>query len=77
MIDMTIVMKVFVFFGISIAKKCVFTDIFTYCNVKNGLFFSIQVYRISNQMSLIDISVDNSGVAGWKQSGRLVFNNNG
>ena len=57
MIDMTIVMKVFVFFGISIAKKCVFTDIFTYCNVKKWTVFFNP--RISNQMSLIDISVNN------------------
>ena len=66
-------MKVFVYFGISIAKTGTSLDIFTYCNVrKSTAFFSSS---ISNQMSLIDTSVDNSAVAGGKQRGRLACYN--
>ena len=67
-------MKVFLLWYISIAKTCVFIDIFTYCNVrKSTVFFNPS---ISNKTSLIVISVDNSGVAGGKQRGRLASNNN-
>ena len=69
MINLTRVMKTFVYFGISIAKTSVFINIFIYCNVikLTVLFNPI----ISNQISLIAISVDNSGVAGGKRRGRL------
>ena len=73
MINLANVMKVFVFFDISAARKGVFIDIFTYCNVrKSTVFLSSSTF---NQMSLIVISVDNSSVVGVKQSGRLASNN--
>ena len=73
MINLTNVIKVFVSFGISIAKKGVFIDIFTYCNVrKSTVFFTSSIF---NQMSLLIISVDNSGVAGGTQMERFASNN--
>ena len=57
----------------TLAKTSVFVDIFTNCNLrKSNVFFDP---GISNRMSLIVISVDNSGVAGGKQRGRLASNN--
>ena len=53
MINLTNVIKVFVFFGISIVKVVKLTDFFN--------------PSISNQMSLIVSSVDNSVGAGGKQ----------
>ena len=68
MINLKNVMKVFVYFGTSLGKG-VFVDIFTNCNVrKSTAFFNP---NISNQMSLIVISVDYSAVTG----GKLASNN--
>ena len=73
MINLKNVKKVFVYFGKSLAKAGVFIYIFTYCNSrKSTVFFSPSV---SNQMSLIVISVNYNNVAGGKQRGRLVSNN--
>ena len=63
-------MKVIAYCGMSIAKTGVFTDIFTYCNLRK------LNASISNQISIIVISVDNSGVAGGKQRWRFASNNN-
>ena len=73
MINLKNVMKVFVYFGISLAKAGVFMDIFTYCNVGRSTVFLNP--SISNQMSLIVNSVDCNGVAGGKKRGRLASNN--
>ena len=56
-----VIMKLFVYFDISITKTGVFIDIFT--------------YRKYNQMSSIVISADETGVAERKQRGRLTSNN--
>ena len=57
----------------SIAKTGVFIVIFTYYNLrKSTVFFNPS---ISNQMSLIVISIDNRGITGGKQRGRLASNN--
>ena len=62
-------MKVFVYFGISLAKTGVFIDIYTYLQ----LSFSIHVYPI--RCNLIVISVDYSSIARGKQRGRFASNN--
>ena len=73
MINLTNVMKVFVFFGISIGKEGCFCRYFHILQCKNLTdFFNPS---ISNQMSLIAISVENSDVAGGKQRARLASNN--
>ena len=64
-------MKVFVYFDISIAKTGVFIDIFTYSSVRKSTIFYPNIF---NQMPLIVISVDISGVAGGKRKGRLASN---
>ena len=61
------VMKVFVFFGISIPKKGIFIDIFTYCDARNWMISSTQVYPI-RRLWLSFLLID---VAGGKQKGRL------
>ena len=71
MINLKNAMKVFVYFGITIAKTGVFIDIFPYYNVRKSIvFFSPS---ISNQMSLLSL-LYNSSVAGGKQRGRLASN---
>ena len=73
MINLTNVMKACVFFGLSIAKEGCFYRYFHILQCKKLTnFFNPSV---SNQVSLIVISVDNSELAGGKQRGRLVFNN--
>ena len=66
LINLKNVMKVFVYFGISMAKKGVFID------TSYSVFFNPS---ISYQMSFTVISVDNSGLAGRRQRGRLASNN--
>ena len=70
MINLKNLMKLFVYFGISIAKTGVYIYIFlTYCNVrKSTVFFNPS---IPNLISLIVISVDNSGVAEGRKGGGL------
>ena len=73
MINLTNVMKVFVFSGVFIAKKGCFYRYFhiPQCNKLTNFFNP----SISSQMSLIVIFVDNSDIAGGKQRGRLASNN--
>ena len=73
MINLTNIMKVFVLFGISIAKEGCFYRYFhiLQCEKWTDVFNP----SISNQMSLIVISVYNSEVAKGKQRGRLASNN--
>ena len=73
MINLTNVMKVFVFFGICIVKEGCFYRYFhiLFCKKLTDFFNP----SISNQMSLVVISVDNSDVAGGKQRGRMASNN--
>ena len=62
-------MTVFVYFAISKTKTDVFIDIFTYRNLrKSTVFFNPST---TNQIFLIVIFVDNSGVAGGKERGSL------
>ena len=50
--------EVFIYFGLSIANRGVSLNIFTFCNLRKAwVFFNPSV---SNQMSLIVASVDNS-----------------
>ena len=58
----------------TIPKTGVFTDICTYCKlIKSTVFLNSS---ISNQMFIIVNSVNNSGIAGGMQSGRISSNNN-
>ena len=58
----------------TIPKTGVFTDICTYCKlIKSTVFLNSS---ISNQMFMIVNSVNNSGIAGGMQSGRISSNNN-
>ena len=67
------VMKVFVYFGISMAKTSVSVDISRYCKLRKlTVVFNPS---ISNQISLIVISVDDSGGAGRKKMDSLASNN--
>ena len=66
-------MKVFVFFGISIAKEGCFYRYFQTLQCKKLTdFFNLS---ICNQMSLIVISVYKSDVAGGKQRRRVASKN--
>ena len=65
-------MKVFIFFGISIAKKGCFYKYSNTVMEEIDCYFQGSVF---NQMSLIFISVDKSHVAGGKDRGRLDINN--
>ena len=66
LINLKNVMKVFVYFGIALAKKGVFID------TSYSVFFNPS---ISYQMSFTVITVDNSGLAGGRQRGILASNN--
>ena len=69
MINLKNDMEVFVYFAISVARAGGFIDIVTYCNLrKSTVFFNPSIL---SQISMIDISVDGSGVGEGKQRGDL------